>query len=567
MNVKKLYISIFLLAQSITAFCTPAELYYIVKKADEHTLKIELSFIGSKTGKTVLLLPNEWAEKIELYKNINKLTVLTKTKVIIKDGIEPAQKIIIHPPYQQLTVSYKLKQRLLSSPQTPSEVFEPAIQKDFFYFIGTTGLITPDLNDNELINVHFTWNVPTDWSIANSYDVNRKQQTAKNITLTELKDSLFMAGHLQLKHLNYQNIDFWTAKIGEFSNLNTSNFFNTCAKIISFQQNFWASPHQKYRLLALVAVDTNKDSFQGTSIYQSFLLALPRNATLHTGFGLYWLAAHEIFHAWNRPDFLAIDTSHSEASIYWLTEGFTDYYALESLLRTGIYTLDEYVTAYNNILVDYYTSPVNDYTNQQIEEFFWKNYDIERLPYQRGNILAHNWNVKIKHQSHGKYSFDDFMRAIFSITPEKKQTLNQIKTLSKKYLSSGVDTDLTQYIDKGELLIPDAESLGPCAKLVFEKKRKDQTSFPVRYNFNTHLIYFVQKGSQAEKSGLKVGYKLIHWDYKKNDPNYPVTVQIDDGKQKRTIQYPPDKGKFINVPQFKLDKIRFKENPKQCTYW
>ena len=535
----------------VNAFCAP-HLSYTVKKLPLNKLQVTLTFIGSKTGETTILLPNEWGEKTRLYQCIDKLAVSQKN-VALHNTIDPAKKIVLHNPGQLVTVQYELKQRFLGKTTKTDEAFEPNIKKDLFFFIGSNGLIIPDLNKDIAIKIAFKWLVPNDWKIANSYGMNHKNQITYS-TIRELNDALFIAGHIQLKEIKYKNTHFWTATIGTFSTLDLKNYFQICAKLINFQQNFWNDPN-RYRLLAFISLDSNQESFRGAGLYRSFMLALPQNATMQTGFGLSWLAAHELFHAWNRPDLFLITPSHQEASIYWLSEGITDYYALESLLRTNIYSFEEYI----NVLRDYYSSPVRNYTNQEIEQYFWINDDVNKLPYQRGNILAHQWNAKIIQQSHGEYSLNNFIRAIQPTRTKEQYSLNAIEAISKKYLSMGIKKDINRYIDDGELITPDPDSFGPRARLIFKKEKIHSAPFPIKFDPKTHLVTFILKNSQAEKGGLKIGDKIISFDYMNNEATYPVSIIVNDGKRQKTIHYLPEKEKYIEVPQFVINKY-FKTN-------
>lgn len=534
----------------VNAFCAPS-LSYTIKKLPLNRLQVTLTFIGSKTGKTAILLPNEWGEKKQLYQRIDKLAVSQKN-VTLQNTIDPAKKIILHHPEQLVTLQYELKQRFLGKTKKTDEAFEPNIKKDLFFFIGSQGLIIPNLNKDIALKVVFKWHIPNDWKIANSYGMNHKNQITYS-TIRELNDALFIAGHIQLKEIKYKNTHFWTATIGTFSTLDLKNYFQICAKLIDFQQNFWNDPN-RYHLLAFISLNSNQESFRGAGLYRSFMLALPQNATLQTEFGLSWLAAHELFHAWNRPDLFLITPSHQESSIYWLSEGITDYYAFESLLKTNIYSFEEYIDAYNNVLREYYTSPVRNYTNQEIEQYFWINDDVNKLPYQRGNILAHQWNAKIIQQSHGQYSLDNFIRAIQPTHPKEQYSLNTIEAISKKYLSMGIKKDINRYIDDGELITPDPNSFGSRAKLIFKKEKIHANVFPIKFDPKTHLVTFILKNSQAEKSGLKIGDKIISFDYMNNEATYPVTIIVDDGKLQKTIRYFSEKEKYIQVPQFVVNK-------------
>lgn len=104
--------------------------------------------------------------------------------------------------------------------------------------------------------------------------------------------------------------------------------------------------------------------------------------------------------------------AQNNRTVAWFTEGFTNYYANLTLLRAKLITVDEYIKRYNETLVAYYSSSARSATVKEVQEGFWKNHDIQLIPYQQGEIIAHNWNAKIKQESNNKKSLDDLMRAL-----------------------------------------------------------------------------------------------------------------------------------------------------------
>jgi predicted metalloprotease with PDZ domain len=98
------------------------------------------------------------------------------------------------------------------------------------------------------------------------------------------------------------------------------------------------------------------------------------------------LLAHEIFHAWNGD---RTERESPEALVYWFTEGFADYYARRFLLRSGLITLQEYLLDLNANLREYFSSAMRTLPNRSLVDGSSGGRDLQRMPYRRGDILAH----------------------------------------------------------------------------------------------------------------------------------------------------------------------------------
>ncbi|NQY42110.1 MAG: hypothetical protein HRT87_02035 [Legionellales bacterium] len=554
----------------------PRELSYVFEKITDNSISVKLNFIGSSTGETNLILPGKWAGQ-DLSKNVYDIEVIGSKNTKINLNTRNYKRKIIHKPNEKIIITYKVKQNFVGKPTLTDQAHTPVIQKDYFHLIGNGFLIAPDFDpgsdDDISININLTWNLPKNWSIANSYGVQNRIQKNISSTIGELFHSLYIAGNFDLVHKKISGNDLWIAfKKDEWQNINISQLSEVSEKIIKSQRDFWNDHNLPFFLISAIPVGESSHSFGGTGLKNSFTLFLPTEIEFETGDGISWLISHEHFHTWNQPKIFQIDYA-TEATIYWFTEGFTDYYASLFLLRSGLSTLQEYVKVYNKVLVNYYSSSVKKYSNAEINTDFWNNREVEKLPYQRGNILAHNWNVRIKKESQNKFSFDNLIQDLIIPGPqifssENKLSIPKIKTAAKKYIKNGIDHDIDLNINKGELIKPDPYSLGPCCKLITKRTTRYKSGFPIEHDLKKGVISTIHKNSEAEKAGLKEGYTLFDADFDLDDINKPITVTFHDGIKKRKVQYMPyTDGDLLDIPQFVIDLNAFSKNPDACLAW
>ena len=86
-----------------------------------------------------------------------------------------------------------------------------------------------------------------------------------------------------------------------------------------------------------------------------------------------------------------------------------------------------------------------------------------QLPFQQGDILAHNWNTQIKRHFPAS-SLDALMVALFVLVksdPSATSTEESFSERAKQYGLGSVADDIKS-MHAGTLVVPDPGSLGPC---------------------------------------------------------------------------------------------------------
>ncbi|MDE0887645.1 MAG: hypothetical protein OSB70_19165 [Myxococcota bacterium] len=118
----------------------------------------------------------------------------------------------------------------------------------------------------------------------------------------------------------------------------------------------------------------------------------------HTSWvGLLNHVAHEYGHTWIGPALLDAQSEPPE-NFGWLLEGATESRADRVLLSAGLIDMPGYAQRFNPKLARY-DGPYRSARSANLEAIvagFWTgDYAIQRQPYLRGNLLAHDWNARI----------------------------------------------------------------------------------------------------------------------------------------------------------------------------
>jgi predicted metalloprotease with PDZ domain len=159
---------------------------------------------------------------------------------------------------------------------------------------------------------------------------------------------------------------------------------------------------------------------------------------------------------------------------YCAAEGFTDYLARYIMLNNGIISRQEYVEDMNGNIQSCIQSSQINATADFIRKNFWQDLRVMKIPYRRGDLLAHLWSNEIRKHTGGKH---DFATALRDIIRQHSQTVifDQIFAAAlEPYIGRNVIDDILRYMKNGET-IPIPEDLIPFARL---SPRQDSTGAP-----------------------------------------------------------------------------------------
>ncbi|CAN5308554.1 PDZ domain-containing protein [soil metagenome] len=141
------------------------------------------------------------------------------------------------------------------------------------------------------------------------------------------------------------------------------------------------------------------------------------------------LASHEYFHSWNvkriKPAVFA-PTYALDAEVHtrllWVFEGFTSYYDDLTLVRTGLFTREQYLAALAKVITGVHANPGRAHQSVADSSFdAWTKYyrQDENSPnaivsyYQKGSLVALCLDLLIRSETNGKRSLDDVMRLMW----------------------------------------------------------------------------------------------------------------------------------------------------------
>lgn len=414
---------------------------------------VVMEFQGDKSGETKIILPGN----IDI-NSIKYLKTLSPNTFIV-DADRPEYKIVKHPLGSLVRIYYQVEEIRDSDLELGNQQMA-IINKQYFHFLGESFFIIPAWESSIELNFKIVWNhLPSNWRIANSFGINEKEQEIR-LTLWKFRHTVFLGGDFMFKtrFIGSDRINIVTRGTWKFSEDQLSDLIRD---ILIEERNFW-NEHNFPDFLVAVLPISGSDDQSGIVRFNSYSLFLSKDRTIDIE--LKRLLAHDIFHTWIGEK---IKFAEPEQLVYWFKEGFTDYYTNLLLLRAKLISLEEYIEHYNVILETYYTSSMRYEKNERLINEFGTDDDLTRLPYQRGQIFAHNLNYTIMKNSFWKKTLDDFMRDLmFRCRNESLVVSNgSLSALIRFYAGDQILSEIMRNLNSGAVLKTIPEALGPCYKM------------------------------------------------------------------------------------------------------
>ncbi len=427
-------------------------------------LKVTLEFTGDKSGETKILLPDRYGGLNHL-KGINLLKSLSQD-TFIKDTDKPEEKLVQYPPNSKVVLTYQVEESRIGA-ISKDNVYHAVINKYYFTFLGETFFIIPLWSWDQEYNFHINWNnIPSDWTIANSFGANQKSQDV-TIALGKFRKTIFTGGDFRIIQCTVNNNPVYISIRGNWK-FGDADIANTIQEIIKAQRNFWQDNDFPYYFATICPIE-GYDDYIGVKRINSFGIYLTSNVNIN--FTVKSVLSFEILQTWIWEKF---KYASPEELDYWFSMGFSSYYARLLLLRAGMISIKDYVDDYNKVLENYFTSSARNEKNEKVVSSYWTDMDIHDLQFLRGDIIAHNLNAAIIKSSTGEKCLDNFILDISNRCENEDLTISNgsLSALIRFYAGDKALSDIMKTLNTGMDLKVNPDALGSCFKIEVDSYRR-----------------------------------------------------------------------------------------------
>jgi len=505
----------------------PVQIRFTAPRLAGGSIKVITRFQANANDHTVLSAQRSWAgtsnnlgyNNIKAYSDSGEQMLLSKTA-------KQQWRVNSHPG-QWIEIQYNIPPN--NNAKNSNTQYRAILNKDLFHAIGQLFLVLPDDKMTDLLNVNVQWQEfeAINWQTVQAVAGNSHLDKYEIVSKSALLSSVFMAGDIQL----HQTLTpYGVIKIAMQKNnwhFKAEDFASLGRQIVQSEREFFGveiNPDAEPFLISLVEVDKdlNGISIGGTSLHNSFaMFASPSAKLMQTDFSepnttIGFVLAHEMMHQWIGH---GVKTSEKpEALGYWFTEGFTDYFSLQVLYRRQLITLDNYVEMMNSFLRNYWLNPKRNISNQVIASGFWTNKNIERMPYQRGFLIAMLSDQRMRLVS------DLRLRDMLQKMLDHSDGIANHTAVSNRSLLFNIQNRVGEELGKhiknvvynGSTVNLQDQIFSPCLKFVKTPMGDYDPGFDLDTSEHKKQITGLKQNSDAYKAGLRNGQELAGWDISGN---------------------------------------------------
>jgi predicted metalloprotease with PDZ domain len=422
-------------------------------------LQVDLRFNVVAGHPVDLALPNRYGGDGDMWRWITKLRVIDGP-VTLTAGSAPEGRTLEASQSGSCHLQY-----VVDLPSVPLERIvyrRPVIRKDYLHLLGNTFLVRPNWPATRQLRIEFNWRLPQGWKIGNSFGVAKKHQRFE-ATLGNVLQAVYVAGDFRFEERPLNDGQPLVVALRGAWGFNDHELATTISCIVEMQRNLFDDHRFPFYFVSLLPVDTLPGHVSGVGRYNGF--AIFRGAGGGLDHQLIYLLSHELTHTW--IPFKTSQAAEAPSTMFWFSEGFTEYYSYVVRLLAGFEEFPMFLDEMNELMNEYWTSPVRNIPNHQAAEEYFTNQKAGRLAYLRGLLIALNWNAAIRSASHGQESLNDLVRTLVKDGAHRNQPIDAavLAAAARTYGVAEAARHLEEWIEFGQDIEIRPDSLGVCAEL------------------------------------------------------------------------------------------------------
>ena len=421
--------------------------------------------------------------------------------------------------------------------------YRTRMDTSLFQMISRFGLLSPIKGEEKdeavaLYRISFSGFREQGWQVMSSFGEGEGTFDYSG-TMSEFLHSVVIAGRFQSLVREISGNRVGIAVVGESWQFTANELADLVSSVVQAERDFFDDHSDAWYLITLTPLpqtSPRETSLGGTALTNAYCLYCTNNFTLSTDsdqpMKAVFLLAHEYFHQWNGNK---IPSAGEDPDTYWFSEGFTNYFTRKILLRSGIISKEQYIADLNQALQAYDANPLRLAANSEIQSGFWSNYDAERLPYQRGDMLAVMLDEQIQIRSQGRQSLDDVMLDMLRNPLKDKPTTS--KSLFRR-LKAYVDPDTMSRVEASILAGADVVMPESLAELKLKLAKASMQSldpgFDVEKSREAKKAVDVIVSGNAYQAGLRDGHEIRRFSIDSSlSPPIAELTFIDNGVEKQ----------------------------------
>ena len=417
--------------------------------------------------------------------------------------------------------------------------------------------------------------IPSDYVIAGSLPIKGTTLTAENFD--ELADSPFICSNT-LQHDTYSVDDVifhlwfqgevkidWKRVLTDFESFTKKQI-----------EKFGSFPVEEYHYLIHI---TPNRTYHGVEHFRSTVIQLGPSHSVFNEFysDLLGVCSHELYHTWNVKSIRPIEmypynfTKENYSNLGYLCEGVTTYMGDLFLLKSGVFSVDEYIKELSTQVQKHIDNGGRfNYSVAQSSYDTWLDGYVPGAPqrkvsiYTEGCLISFLLDVMIIVNSEGEHSLDNVMTELYTDYYMKGKGVSEsdYKTTLEKYTQTSLDTFYKDYVYGKRDFLP---LLSETLKLIgFDLKFKptgkasqDILGIKTIPQNNNLVIKSIQPNSAAAKSSLMLEDEIIALN--RFETNLELDKWLNHFTEEALVLLVKRKGKYLDINITKSNSNAFQE--------
>jgi predicted metalloprotease with PDZ domain len=242
------------------------------------------------------------------------------------------------------------------------------------------------------------------------------------------------------------------------------------------------------------------------------------------------VAAHEFFHLWNvkriRPASLyPVDyTKEQFTRALWFAEGVTNTYGSYTLVRSGIWSKEQFYEDLGEQISELEGRPANRWQSaeQSSLDSWLEKYPLYNQPensvsyYTKGQVLGDLLDILIRDRTGNEKSMDDVLRTLNSSFAKQERPYRDsldVRLTAESVAGDSFEEFFQKYV-AGIEPFPYQQilALAGLELRTVEERRPGLGFFLERDSNGTFIVGAVDSGSPAAQAGLRVGDAIVSWN-------------------------------------------------------
>jgi predicted metalloprotease with PDZ domain len=360
-------------------------------------LEVRLSFAGDADGVTDVRLPDRWLGQERLHEAISE-PVAQGARL---SRPQPALLRLTHAPSAPVTLRYQVRNGRGAEPDVD---YRPDLDARGFTVLGETVLAWPAGRSRAPARAELGA-LPADWRSAGTLEQAR--------TVEAVRESVTTAGStVRVLSREVGGAPLRVAFRGRFRFADEAAA-DALARVLIAQRGLAGGPARPFTavLQSLPQAGGGRVTRDGLGRGDGAVWFLSPDTPIVESLRIF---AHEPLHAWLPRDVGGLPPGAREPGGYWFSEGFADFLAFRSLVRTGDWTPDQYASQLNLRIDPDAEARRPVLPNAEIVAGFGRRPELFQVPYRRGHLLALLWDSRLREATGGRLGVDDVLRAMAS---------------------------------------------------------------------------------------------------------------------------------------------------------